>query len=211
MKLFRIHWYDFGGLMSVFALIFVLSEWDSFTNYELIMWFSFFSLLLHQVEEYRLPGTFPGMINRIMFKSDLPDRFPLNTNTAVYVNVYAGWTVYLLATILGEKSIWLGVLTMIISAGNVVVHTVLFNLKGKMFYNAGLVTCWILFVPIVSVFFVTVYSENLASTADYLIGITIGIGLNVFGIFKFINWLADRKTVYVFPNRNLLPADRKKK
>lgn len=60
MKLFRIHWYDFGGLMSVFALIFVLSEWDSFTNYELIMWFSFFFTFTASSGGVPVTGYIPG-------------------------------------------------------------------------------------------------------------------------------------------------------
>jgi hypothetical protein len=57
------------------------------------------------------------------------------------VNVLIGWSTYFLAAILGEKAIWLGIATILISPGNTIAHTFLFNIKGRMFYNAGLLTC----------------------------------------------------------------------
>jgi hypothetical protein len=53
-------------------------------------WLSLISLFLHQAEEYRYPGYFPGMVNLVMFASPQPDRYPLNTNTALIVNVVIG-------------------------------------------------------------------------------------------------------------------------
>lgn len=172
------------------------------------MWLSLVSLFFHQLEEYRIAGTFPGMMNHVMFHSEFPDRYPLNTNTALIVNVVVGWLFYFLAAFFGEKAIWLGMATILVSIGNFIAHTFLFNLKGKTFYNAGMITSWIFFVPCVYFFFKIVYANNLITTADYLIGIPLGITLNVIGILKMIDWLKDKNTKYIFPQRNLLPQDR---
>lgn len=209
MNLLRKHWYDIGGVCSLIVLFFIYANYQSLTHYQIIMWLSLVSLCFHQLEEYRIVGTFPGMVNRVMYNSDLPDRFPLNTNTAVYVNVFMGWATYLLAAILGEKAIWLGIATMLVSLGNIIAHTTLFNIKGKTLYNAGLATSWLFFVPCIYFFITTIYKENLVSNMDYIIGIPVGIALNVIGILKLIDWFADRNTPYVFEQRNLLPIDRK--
>lgn len=208
MKFFRKHWYDIAGLFAVFALAYLYFV-KNLTQYEMIMWLSLVSLFCHQMEEYRIAGTFPGMINSVLFKSELPDRYPLNTNTALCINVLVGWLTYFLAALFAEKVIWLGIATMLISLGNTIAHTSLFNIKGKTMYNAGMATSLVFFVPLIYFFFVTIHQEHLATITDYLIGIPLGIVLNVFGILKPIQWLADKHTTYIFEQRNLLPKDRK--
>ncbi len=144
-----------------------------------------------------------------MYNSEIPDRYPLNTNTSVYINVFLGWFGYLLAAIVDDKAIWLGMATILVSLSNTVAHTTVFNLKGRTIYNAGLATSWLFFAPCIYFFFKIIHSENLVSTTDYLIGIPLGFVLNVVGILKLIDWMADKNTTYVFEQRNLLPKDRK--
>ncbi|TAF65437.1 MAG: HXXEE domain-containing protein, partial [Cytophagales bacterium] len=207
MNILRKHWYDIGGMLSLLLITILLIDYKNLTNYQIIVWLSLFSLFLHQLEEYRIVGTFPGMVNKIMYKSDLPDRFPLNTNTSVYVNVFMGWSFYFLAALFAEKAIWLGIATILVSLGNLTAHTTVFNIKGKTLYNAGLATSWLLFAPCIFYFFKTIHTENIVTTTDYLIGIPLGIVLNVVGIVKLIDWFADKDTPYIFEQRNLLPED----
>lgn len=209
MNLLRKHWYDLGAFLAIAISVYVFINHQAFTNYQRLMWLSLVSLFLHQVEEYRVAGTFPGMVNSIMFNSKMPDRYPLNTNTAFYVNVVIGWTFYFLAAILAEKAIWLGIATILVSFGNTIAHTIIFNFKGKTLYNAGLATSLFLFVPCFYFFISIVYTEHLGTNTDYCIGILLGIILNFVGIFKLINWMADKDTKYIFTNRSLLPKDRK--
>ena len=208
MNFLRRNWYDLGAFLSVLVSVYVFINYSTLTNYQTLMWLSLVSLFLHQLEEYRIAGTFPGMVNTIMYKSKVPDRYPLNTNTAFYVNVVVGWTFYFLAAFFAEKAIWLGIATILISIGNIIAHTIVFNLKGKTIYNAGLATSWLLFAPCTYFFFSINHSKNLATNTDYCIGILLGITLNFVGILKLIDWMADKDTNYIFPNRNLLPKDR---
>ena len=208
MKLFRKHWFDIGGILSGLVILFIFIYRTQLTDYEFLMWISLVSLFLHQLEEYRIVGTFPGMVNKVLFKSDNPDRFPLNPNTAFYINVFLGWGSYFLAAILAERAIWLGIATILISLGNTIAHTLVFNIKGKTFYNAGMVTCLILFAPISIFFFKIITVEGLATITDYVVGILLGIVFNVVGILKLIDWMKNINTKYLFPNRNLLPQDR---
>lgn len=210
MYFIRNHWYDIGGILGITTLVFLSISFSELSQYQILMWFSLASLFLHQVEEYRFPGTFPGMINKVMFCSDIPDRYPLNTNTSFIINVFIGWTIYLLAAIAGSQFVWLGLASILVSLGNIIAHTFVFNIKGKTFYNAGLVSCWILFAPCVFYFFKIITEENLATAQDYVIGILLGLLINFIGIFKLIGWLADKNSEFVFRNSQLLPGDRNK-
>ena len=208
MKFLRNHWYDLGAFFAFVVLLFMYNTHNDLSNFHLLMWLSLVSLFFHQLEEYRIVGTFPGMINKVVFKSEKPDRYPLNTNTAFLINVMEGWLLYFLAAVFAEKAMWLCIATLMISFGNIIAHTFLFNIKGKTFYNAGLVTCWLLFAPCIYFFFKITSDTNLISLQDYIIGITLGAIINIFGVLKLIQWLANKQSDYIFPQRNLLPLDR---
>lgn len=148
------------------------------------------------------------MMNLVVFASKQPDRYPLNANTALIVNVIIGWSFYSLAAVLGESAVWLGIATILVSAGNFVAHTFVFNIRGKSFYNPGMITADILFLPVVVCFFVIILRNNLVTSFDWILGIGLGIALNYIGVLKLIDWLKDEKTTYVFPKRFLPPKIR---
>lgn len=204
MNFLRRHWYDLGAVFALILIGYVFFNYQLMTNYQIVMWISLITLFFHQLEEYRVVGTFPGMINSVMFKSETPDRFPLNTNTSFYINVFLGWGVYFLAAIFAEKAIWLGITSILVSVGNTIAHTFLFNIKGKTFYNAGMITTWVFFMPVIYFFFYIIHSEDLATAKDYWIGIPLGVILNYVGVLKMIEWLSDKNTHYIFEKRNML-------
>lgn len=204
MNFLRLHWFDVGLALALIVLGFLLIANQS--ALALLLWINLLALFLHQAEEYRYPGYFPGMMNVVMFASRLPDRYPLNTNTALIVNVTVGWGFYLLAAIFGLQAPWLALATILVSAGNVIAHVLLFNVRGKSLYNPGMATAVILFLPIVAYFFVLVFQTNLLSMVDWALGIILGAALNYIGILKLIDWLKDESTPYVFPRRFLPPG-----
>ncbi len=210
MNLLRKNWYDLGAFFSALVCFYVYINYSNLTNYQTLMWCSLVSLFLHQLEEYRIAGTFPVLINSVMFNSKLPDRYPLKTNTAFYVNVVIGWTSYFLAAILAEKAFWLGIATIMVCFGNATAHTTVFNIKDKTLFNACLARSWLLLVPCTFYFVSIIHTNNLATSTDYFIGIALGLILNIVGILKLIDWMADENTTYIFYERNLLPKDRKK-
>ena len=209
MKFLRKHWYDIGGFLSILVFGFIYFNFKTLTNYQLIMWLSLISLFLHQLEEYRFIGTFPGMINTVMYNSKMPDRYPLNTNTSFFINVFIGWGFYFVAALLAEKTVWLGIATIMVSLGNTIAHTIVFNIKGKTIYNAGQVTSLLFFAPCIYFFIQISNANNLVTAKDILIGVVLGLFLNIIGILKIIDWMADKNTTYIFENRNLLTKDRK--
>jgi len=203
LNTFRYHWFDFGIILAVLlgtALIITRPQ-----GMQLIMWLSFGSLLLHQTEEWRFPGYFPGMLNVAMFKSQIPDRYPLNANSGMMINVLIGWGAYILAALLWDKMMWLAIATLMVSAGNIVAHTFIFNIKGKTLYNPGLITSWLCFFPIIYVFLIFTSEHDLISSSDWVLGLTIGLLLNYFGVFYMVKMMANKHTAYIFPKRFLAP------
>ena len=204
MNFMRLHWFDIGlGFALLTGGILLLLKLDPLS---LLLWVSLISLFIHQVEEYRYPGYFPGMMNTVMFSSEQPDRYPLNTNTALVVNVMVGWLPYLLAAVLGTRVLWLGIATILVSVGNFVAHTFLFNVKGRTLYNPGMFTAVVLFLPIGAYFGYLLIKGSLATPIDWIVGVILGIALNFIGVLKLIDWLKDENTPYVFPKRSLLPS-----
>ena len=204
MNFLRLHWFDLGFVLAfVIGGVLLLSNLNSVA---LLLWVSLISLLIHQFEEYRYPGYFPGMMNTVMFSSKHPDRYPLNSNTAFIINVLVGWLSYFLAAVFGEKYLWLGIATILVSVGNFIAHTFLFNIKGKTIYNPGMLTAIVFFLPIATYFGYLLIQGNLATPVEWIVGIILGIVLNFIGILKLIDWLKDENTEYVFPKRFLLPS-----
>lgn len=197
MTWFFARW-PYVGLALAVALVGVLALDPGLDDLQVLLVVSLVTLLLHQGEEYVWPGGFPQMVNRVVFGSDRPDRFPLNQRTAWLINVALGWTVYALAAILGDRAIWLAIATLTVSAGNVAAHTLLFNIRGRTVYNPGLATCWLLFVPVIVWFAVAASREDWVSTSDVVIGIAVGLVLNYVGVIRMITLLGDRETPYVF-------------
>jgi hypothetical protein len=198
-----LHWFDVGIGPAVLTAGYVLTA--SLNTFSVLLWANLIALFLHQFEEYRFPGYFPGMMNKVMFNSPHPDRYPLNSNTALVINVSVGWLAFLIAALMGESALWLGIATMLVSIGNVIAHTFLFNIRGGTRYNPGMLTAIALFAPIVISFGCVVVAGNLATPIDWAMGLVLGVVLNYIGILKLIDWLKDENTPYVFPKRFLVP------
>ncbi len=207
MNFLRLHWFDLGLVLAAVTSVFLLVIHP--TGLPLLLWLSLITLFLHQFEEYHYPGYFPGMLNSIMYSSRHPDRYPLNTQTALIINVIMGWLFYFLAAIFNEKVVWLGIATILVSDGNFIAHTFLFNIKGKTVYNPGMLTAIFFFLPLSVYFFSWVIQHHAASTLDWIIGVVLGIALNYIGIIKLIDWMKDKNTPYVFPARCLVPVQQK--
>lgn len=69
MEFWRKHWFDIGGGLAVVLGGWLIRHYQTLSTLQVILWLSLISLLLHQVEEYRWPGYFPGMINRAVYHS----------------------------------------------------------------------------------------------------------------------------------------------
>ena len=175
MKFYRRNWYYIGGILFV-ILAFVMGFWGGYISYiQLILIYSFMALLVHQFEEYGLPGGFPALFNVIMNgETKAPDRFPQNSNLAMVVNVALAYPFYI-AAILFSGAIWLGLATMFFGLSQILFHGILTNRILKSFYNPGLAACIFLHGPIGIYYIWYVATNGLAGTGDYVGGLVATI------------------------------------
>ena len=197
----RHHWFDLGGILGVLILLLLFLYHSYLSPLQILLSISLVTLFFHQVEEYRFPGYFPGMINTRLFKSKEPDRYPLNMQTALIINVCVGWGTYIIAILFAGFALWIAIASILVSLGNVFAHVFLFNIKGKTIYNPGMITSLFLFLPITIYFFYFIEHFRLGGPTDYIIGIPLGILLNYFGVIKLIKLLKDKDSKYIFPKR----------
>jgi Protein of unknown function with HXXEE motif len=197
------HWFDVGGVLGIVLAIWLAFTGSTMSTLTLLLWLSLLSLLAHQVEEWRWPGWFPGMLNVVLFRSKDPWRFPLNIRSGLVVNVVVGWFGYLLAALLAERALWLALATILVSLGNCVLHLLLVPIRGRMPYNPGMVTSLLFFLPLVVWFAVVALPEM--SIVDIIIGLLLGLVLNVGGVVGVIRILQDPNAP-PFEDRQVTPA-----
>jgi len=197
------HWFDVGAVLGLALAIWLIIAGSAMDTITLILWISLLTLFAHQVEEWRWPGWFPGMLNVVLFRSDDPWRFPLNVRSGLVVNVVVGWGSYLLAALFGERALWLAMATILVSLGNCVLHLIVIPIRGRIPYNPGMATSLVLFLPVSVWFFVTAWSSM--SVGDVVVGLLLGIVLNVGGVIGVIRALEDQDAP-PFEDRQVLPA-----
>lgn len=202
MNWFRSHWFDLGAALAVLMFPIIILRYQEINTPEFLMYTQFVVLLLHQFEEFRCPGYFPGMLNRYIFKSNIPDRFPLNAQSAMVINVLGGWSLYFIAAWLNMESLLLCLITVTISLLNALAHVFFLNIKSKSFYNPGILTSIFGFIPISGYFFYWTSGQKLLNLETYLAGIGIGLVLSI-GIPFVILRLANKNSNYKFEPRQI--------
>ena len=203
IKSFERQWFDFGALLGVVLGLWLIINGGQLDQVSLILWVSLLTLFAHQVEEWRWPGWFPGMLNVVLFRSNDPYRYPLNVRSGLVVNVGVGWLAYTAAAWFGESALWLALATILVSVGNCVLHLLVIPIRGKMLYNPGAVTSLVLFLP-VSVWFFRAVGPMMLVT-DLVIGLLVGVVLNVGGVIGVIHSLRNPQAP-PFESRQVEPA-----
>jgi hypothetical protein len=197
------HWFDVGGVLGLILAGWLALTGSSLTTLSLLLWLSLLSLLAHQVEEWRWPGWFPGMLNVVLFRSSDPWRFPLNVRSGLAVNVGVGWLGYLLAALLAERALWLALATILVSVGNCVLHLIVIPIRGRMPYNPGMATSLLFFLPLSAWFLIGFWSSM--SLLDIILGLALGLVLNVGGVIGLIKVMQDPDAP-PFEDRQVEPA-----
>ena len=198
MRFLRLHWYRLGGVLFV-ALAYVMGFWgDHFSRIQVILTYSFMAMLIHQFEEYAMPGGFPGIANIVMAgERQAPDRYPLNANQVLISNVFLTYPFYVIP-ILFPHVIWLGLMQVGQGMLQSPFHGVFLNVKLKTPYNPGMLSCLLLQCPIGIYYIWYVQTHQLATTRDYAIGSTAAL------LSLFVLWvgpilvLRSRQSKYPF-------------
>jgi hypothetical protein len=160
--------------------------------------FSFMAMLAHQVEEYAYPGGFPTITNfHVMGEKDIPDRYPLNANQCMISNVFLTYPFYL-AAVFFPHVIWLGLAQVGLGLFQIIAHGVAEPVKLKRFYNPGLATTILLFLPIGVHYIRYVTANHLASSSDFVLGLVGVVGAVVVLFLLPILLLRSRESKYPF-------------
>ena len=129
MSNLRKYWPDLGMLVGIVTLIGVWINRHQLSEITLLLWLSFIAILVHQFEEYRWPGTFPGLFNRVIFNSSEPDRYPLNAQSAMIINLVIAYVFYLLPVFF-PAVIWLALGPILMGFFQFIWHGIFANLRA---------------------------------------------------------------------------------
>ena len=198
MKYWNRHWYECGLIPAALAGILLAVNWGNMSVLLRLNMVSFMAMLIHQFEEYKLPGGEPAIMNVVLQESDQPDRYPLNQFSAMLTNCLFSYVIYLLPIIF-PNVIWLGIAPMLMGMMQFIVHGIMTNLKLKSVYNPGLGAVVLLHIPLGILYIRHITINRLASTGTWAVGIvyTLFATALILGFLTYIG-LSDRKTKWVF-------------
>ena len=206
MKFFRFYsakWYYIGGILFV-ALAFLVGFFgEAFDPVSKILTLSFMALLVHQFEEYGLPGGFPLIMNSfVMGEKEIPDRYPLNRKNCFLVNVVGAYPFYILP-IFFPQLIWFGLAQVLFGMVQFFFHGIFVNLKMKTWYNPGLAAVVFLHWPIGIYYIWYVYTNRLIQPSDWLWGIGMTILVAIVIVNLPVRLLKDKNTSYIFATEEM--------
>ena len=216
MDWYRHHWWWVGLVVAVGVAIYLAVAWGDLNIEQRVMLGSFLVLLLHEAEEWARPGGEPAILNKVIARSspankvigveassENADRYPSNANSAMVVNVFAAYPVYILAAIFSDQ-IWLGLFAAFFFwLGQLMFHGVLTTRALKYPYNPGLVTT-VVGVALGIYYVAHVQASDLASLGDWVGALAL---LPVFAVVVMLKltftWLADQNSPYRFTDAEM--------
>jgi hypothetical protein len=210
MRYFRRYWYYVGLVLGAIA-----SAWaflGQLTTIQFILLLNFAVLTVHQFEEYGLPGGFPWIMNEVVRPKGGPaDRYVLNQNNALWVNVWLAWPFYLLPVFFPDV-IWLGLAPTVFGFGQFGFHGIVANVKLKSFYNPGLVAVVFGHIPVGIWYLAEIYSKGTIPGLDWVLAfIYIACFIVVGMLIIAFRVLADRDSPYPFAPEEMNRFDRERR
>jgi hypothetical protein len=204
MGFIRKHWYYLGGVLFVVLVGALAIFWNDMTMLRRLMLTSFMALLVHQFEEYAWPGGFPAVMN-IAWQpgGGRPDRFPLNRNSALIVNIFFAYPFYLLPVIF-PGLIWLGLAQVLFGMAQFGVHGILINKKMHSVYNPGLFAVVFLHWPIGIYYIWYVLVNHLVQWWMWPVAVILLCAVAFFGVNMPVNrWFKDEASPYPFSSQEM--------
>jgi hypothetical protein len=187
LKKFNQIWPIIGGGFAILIIVLILIFWNDSSLIQklaLLYWSNLAVLMLHEFEEYVLPGGFKHFINHntIFAIEELPEAEPINDIVIVVINLGI-WFVFILAALITSAAPWLGFGMIIFNIVNIIGHLIIFQ-KVKKGYNPGTITA-LLMIPFLILSFIFVINNDFLNLGGYLIagiiGFASGASLPIFG------------------------------
>jgi hypothetical protein len=155
------------------------------------------AVLVHQYEEYEDPGWFPGQFNQGLFHSDSPRNYPLNTSSALCVNVEFAYPYYL-APVLFPKVRWLGLSPVLFGMMQAVGHGIIFPRLAGDKYSPGFLASALLHVPIGLTYIKAVQADRPLTRAEWAAAIAYTVAFAAVGIGGPNLVMKDKTSPYAF-------------
>jgi Protein of unknown function with HXXEE motif len=194
---YRRNWYWVGGIVAAAVLVYVAVAWGDLSVLRRVLLLNFALLAIHEFEEYGWPGGEPAIMNKALQPSATPDRYPINQNSGMIVNVVAAYP-FLLAPAIFTGQIWLGLAGVLFWVGQFVVHGILTNAKFKTVYNPGMLST-LVGLGLLVYYAYYVESNDLASVWDWVGGVAAMAAFAFVVLLKMgYGWLADENSPYPF-------------
>ncbi len=204
MDFYRKHWPDVGvGLatgISIGMTVFrkKLSRTQVWSVWNLV------ALLLHQFEEYRFPGYFPGQFNTGVLKSETPDHYPLNTQLAMLINTALAYPFYVLP-VLFPKKVWLGLAPVLFGFGQVLGHGIVFPRLAKARYSPGFLASLFLHLPLGIAYIRQIRREQPVKRTEWLKAVIYTIAFAAGGVGAPQQLFKDKESPYRFTEQQMGP------
>ena len=160
-------------------------------------------LFLHFFEEFGWPGGFPWMGVKLLLGSDEMDSSKWNCNNLS--SMFGNWTflvmVYLLPVFLpGARFLTIGAL--MFNFAELLMHLVLFNVRLKKIYNAGMITAVFGLAPISIYYFFFVFNSAAFIWYDYVIAVLYFIIIFWFCFRSPLYWNLGKKEGYALTKQS---------
>ncbi|MCD8213843.1 MAG: HXXEE domain-containing protein [Campylobacter sp.] len=199
LNFYRHNWYNVGLLIFI-ALAFYLPLWgvNQLSHIQVILTLSWMAFLIHQFEEYAMPGGFPSIFNIVLLGNhgDDFDHYPTNANLVMIDNVFLAYPFYIIP-IFFPDAIWLGLIQLGQAVAQYTNHGLTSKKLGKL-YNPGLGSIVFLHTPLLVYYIYYVSSHGLATTSDYVIGFIGSFAALVVLWIIPVATLKDRNSPYVY-------------
>ena len=204
LKFYIKNWYYFGAVLFV-TLTYIIGIFGEVINpLQKILTLSFMALLVHQFEEYGLPGGFPAIFNNVLTPggSEAPDRYPLNQKSAAFVNVLGAYSFYVVPIFL-PNLIWLGLAQILFGMMQIMVHGILINVRMKTFYNPGMGAVVFLHWPIGIYYIWYINANGLVQPLDWIGAIICVVAAAIFIVALPNRLFRDKNSEYPFSKEEM--------
>lgn len=192
------HWYDLGILAGLAAIQYYRVNQASLSTTHKLLLANFVAITIHQFEEYRFPGGFPAAMNIGVHHSTSPERVPLSAYSSFLTNVVATYGFYL-PPLFYPDIVWLGLGPFILGFSQLLIHGVNINMKMGAFYNPGLVSVLVLFIPLGYLYLRHTSEIGVLTRGQLLMGLVYGVSFGYLVIAKStFGWLVDENSPYPF-------------
>lgn len=204
MRNYRDNWFKVGSVLAMVVAGTLALSHRRLSRPRLFSALNFAALLVHQFEEYGVPGYFPGHFNAGILKSEKPDRYPLNTNSALIINTAIAYPFYLLP-VLFPKRRWLGLAPVLFGFAQAVGHGIVFPRLAKARYSPGFLAAIFLHVPIGINYLREAASERPSGRGDWAKAALYMIAFTALGVAAPQQLLKDEESPHRFTQQQVGP------